>query len=167
MLLHWNTQVKAQESFEANEYELMALFTYNFTQYISWPGAAQRAEFNIVILGDSEMEEPLRKVAESKKVGKKPIVVKQIDDISELNDGCHILVIGDKKRSDIRDAIEVTKTKNMLLIGADRGLAALGADINFVLLGGKIRFEINPKSLERHGLKMRSQLMKLGIIIEE
>jgi hypothetical protein len=46
------------------------------------------------------------------------------------------------------------------------GFAQRGGNINFFLAGTKVRFEINPGAAQSDGLKISSQLLSLGKIVQ-
>lgn len=54
-----------------------------------------------------------------------------------------------------------------LLIGQFSNFIEMGGHINFIIVGGKLRFEINPKQLNRSGIKISSKVMRLGIVKQE
>ena len=46
------------------------------------------------------------------------------------------------------------------------GYAKLGAEINFIIINNKLKFEVNTKAIDKSGLKVRSQLLKLALIVD-
>jgi hypothetical protein len=56
-------------------------------------------------------------------------------------------------------------SKPVLTVSELGNFARDGGDINFYLSDGRIRFEINPQSAQRCGLKISSQLLNLGKIV--
>lgn len=56
--------------------KLKAVFMYNFTKYIEWPKAYQTGYFVFGIVGDTPLYDELTKMAQTKKIGNQPILVK-------------------------------------------------------------------------------------------
>ena len=85
---------------------IKAAFMYRFIQYVRWPEAETGAEtedetkdtdpFVIHILGESDLEGPLRKVAEKKKVGERDLVVRSSDTVESL-EPCQMLLLAPSK----------------------------------------------------------------------
>jgi hypothetical protein len=44
-------------------------------------------------------------------------------------------------------------------------MAKEGSDINFILVDGKLKYEMNKSSLEKSGLKVMPDLVKLAILV--
>ena len=139
-----------------------SLFIYNFTKNIEWPAEYQLGDFVITVLGNSPIVAELEKIAKLKKVGTQPIVIKKVNDASELGK-CNLIYITPSKSSQLSGVISATEKKPIVIIGDGNGLAAEGAGLNFVKVDGKQKFEINSGALQRNGLKVNSYLSTLGI----
>src|SRR5690606_32762111 len=72
--------------------KLKAAVLYSFTRYRLWPESATTGDFEIKILGSSALEEELKVMARSKKVGNRNIRVTRVNDPGDTG-SCHILVI--------------------------------------------------------------------------
>ena len=71
------------------------------------------------------------------------------------------------KSSMMKNIKELLKTKPILIVGEREGLANKGAGISFVTLDDDtLKFDINKKEIEHHGLKVASQLIQLGIPVD-
>ena len=143
---------------------LKAVFIYNFTRYITWPAETQNTDFTIGVLGDSKIIFPLQQLAAKKRVGDQPIAIHLFKRPQELIP-CHILFISASEQHRITDIINLLAKKTVLTIGDTPGYGEHGVMINFFLQSDQIKFELNPASLERSGLKASSQLQKLARII--
>src|SRR6056297_937444 len=130
------TDLKAQ-----NE-KFKALFMYNFTKYIEWPGAKNTGDFVIGILGNSPIKKELEVIATKKKVGGQPINMKVYNSVNEIGN-CHILFIPPGKSSSLNAVKKQVSGQGVLVITDKPGLARKGAGINYVLAGGRQDFEIN------------------------
>src|SRR4051812_10996398 len=76
---------------EGNEYEIKAMFIFNFTKYVEWPETKNADEFIIGVYGESEILEPLEKIAAQKKVNDKRIVIKQLSADDEQY--CNMIIV--------------------------------------------------------------------------
>src|SRR6187399_875019 len=87
---------------EGNEYQIKAMFVFNFTKYVEWP-EVKSDFFTIGVIGESEIIEPLERISIQKKVGDKKIVVKELS--PETEEYCQIIIVS-KSRLNKLEQIE-------------------------------------------------------------
>ncbi len=143
-----------------------AVFVYNFLDYVHWPEGDGTEVIKIGILGDSPLEEPLRKIAERKSTEKRKIRVAVRKDVEDLGD-CHVLFIPSGQVGRLKEIKAYLIDQSVLTVTDTPGLANRGVAINFILVKGKLKFEINQQALQRAGLRASAQLLKLAILVEE
>lgn len=148
------------------EYNLKAVFIYNFSRYIQWNEVKDTGPFEIAVIGDSEIINPLNNIAVKKLVNDRKIFIKHFQDISDIN-SCHILFIPESKIKHMDEILEKVKQYNTLTIADSEGAAVKGVAINFVMVKEKIKFELNSLAIDRVGLKVSSQLKKIAILVGE
>lgn len=145
---------------DGNEYQVKAMFVFNFTKYVEWPDADQAGAFTIGVVGESEITEPLEKIAAQKKVGDRKIVVKKIT--TEDEEYCNIIIVSRAKLGKL-EAIEKKQAGRGVLIISDE--SSRSAAINLITRDNKIRFEINQSLAKSGGVKISSQLLSLAVSI--
>ena len=146
-----------------SEYDLKAVFLYNFTRYLEWPEQGNGSgAFEIAVLGDSEILAPLREIAAKKTVRSAPIVVRQCLETGQIGRP-RILFISRSAVPWLRQALEAARGADILTIGEEEGLAERGVAVNFVLRGGAVKFEMNEEALRGTGIQAGSQLLKPAI----
>lgn len=59
------------------------------------------------------------------------------------------------------------EAQGVLTVGDALPSAKKGVAINFVLRGEKLNFEINQRAVDRAGLVVSAQLLKLAILVDE
>jgi len=142
---------------EGNEYEVKAMFVFNFTKYVEWP-ESKSDFFTIGVIGESEITEPLERIATQKKVGDKKIVIRTFS--AETEDYCNIIIVS-KSRLNKLDQIEKRYAGKGVLIISDE--SSRSAAINLVTRDNKVRFEINQSLAKGGGVKISSQLLSLAV----
>ena len=142
-----------------------SLFIYNFTKNIEWPAEYNSGDFVITVLGNSAIIAELEKIAKLKKVGNQTIVIKKVNEVTEI-DKCHMIYIVPSKSTQLSNVLTKLTGKPVVIIGDQEGLAKNGAGLNFVKIDGKQKFEINQASIEKGGLKVNSYLVTLGIVVK-
>lgn len=145
------------------DYKAYSLFVYNFIKYIEWPEID--GDFVLGIVGDSPIQKELENMAKIKKAKGKNIVIKKIHDVS-LSQGCHLLYLSNSKSSLLKQIVQLTTSKPVLLVAEREGLAKKGACLSFITLDDDVlKFEINKDALQQRNLKVPSALSNLGLSI--
>lgn len=148
------------------EYEIKAVFLYNFTRYIAWPASPGDGAFTVTVFGESEIIKPLREIAGKKTVGDLPLVVRICSRIEDIGSP-RILFVAKSETARTASVLKAVEGRDVLTVGEAQGLAwARGVAVNFVLQEDSVKFEISEKALAKTGLKASSQLMKLAILVD-
>ena len=85
--------------------------------------------------------------------------------IEDLKD-CQMIFVCRSEEGHVIEILSQLGSKPILTVSEVESFARNGGDIDFYLSGGKVRFEINPQSAQRCGLKISSQLLSLGRIVQ-
>lgn len=149
---------------DAEEAALKAAFIYNFTKYIDWEAVPDNEPFVIGILGPSEIETPLNKIAAAYKAKNKQIIIKNFGSPEKIS-ACQMLFIPAKQPFAV-ETILANVNKGTLTISESAGFAKMGTAFNFIIVNNKLKFEANLKAINTAGLKASSQLLKLAVIVD-
>jgi YfiR/HmsC-like len=149
------------------EYEVKTAFLYNFAKFVQWPADAVSggAPIRLCILGQDPFGSLLESGLRGKTLGEKPIEIGRLSDARQVT-GCQVLFISASERSQAAAILEVLSARPILTVSEIPGFAADGGMVNFYIEDRRIRFEINPKSAARCGLRISSQLLKLSRIVD-
>lgn len=150
---------------QAQDAMFKALFMYNFAKNIEWPPSYREGDFVIGVLGNTTVEDELKRIAEKKKAGNQTIVVSRFSSVADI-DKCHMLYVPPNKSNQLASILTHLRNKPTVIITDKEGLARQGACINYVTVNGDQKFEINRKNIEDRGLKITAFLMELGIVIQ-
>jgi hypothetical protein len=150
------------------EYQVKAAFLYHFASFVEWPSEAftHSNELLICVMGQDPFGAFLDQAISGKVVQGKKLSALRLEKNGPVN-GCHILFISSSEKDRLKEIREAIKRTPILTVGDVDQFAQIGFAINFVSDQNKIRFEINPNAVERAGLKVSAQLMKLAIIVLE
>lgn len=149
------------------EYKVKAAFIEKFTRFIEWPfgeGEGSSSPFIIGVVGETAIREYLNELAEKRKIKGKDIVIKAINDMSQINE-CQVVFISKASTNAVGNVISRTWNRPILTISECSGCAERGLLINFYLQEEYVRFEINDAAVKKSGLKFSSKLLKLAKII--
>lgn len=149
------------------EYEVKAVFLYNFAKFVEWPGVAGDAPnepFVIGILGEDPFGKVLDETLRGKTVNGRTVVIARLLRAKDAR-GCHIVFISGSESRHLHSIFESLQGSNVLTVGETEGFARQGGAINFTLEESRVRFEINIEAAQRAGLKISSKLLSLAKIV--
>ena len=168
----------------SKERQVKAAFIYNFIKFIDWPVGSEFDEsdsITIGVVGGGDFIKAFDPI-KSKSVKGRGIVIKQFNDLDELNElrkkndpgwkekisdlkRCQVLFIcscKDEKTDIPVELLKAMKASGVLVVGETQGFLENGGVINFIMESNKVRFEINVEAADSSGFKIRSQLLKLA-----
>jgi hypothetical protein len=150
------------EAPSAPEYQLKAVFIYNFDQFIDWPeGAFAKSDSPLVItvLGDNPFGTVLEQVTRGKQIRGHEIVVRYAQDVAGIGQ-THVLFVGAPFNQNPAELVQ--KMTGVLTIGDTDNFTAAGGMIRFYSERSKLRFEINTRAAEKAGIKVSAKLLHLA-----
>jgi len=152
------------------EYNVKAAFLYSFGRYVEWPKEAfaeRSGAFVIGVCGEDPFGQILDRIAQSKTIQGRHIIIQRMATIEELQP-CHILFVSRSIPPAQQIAIiNKMRDKGTLLVGEVPGFAERGGGINFFLEGGTVRFEINVEAVRQEKLLLDAKLLNLGKKVSE
>ncbi len=153
---------------EVTEYQVKALFIYNFAKFVEWPPesvANPRDPINICVLGQNPFGAALDQAVRGKAVGAREVLLKHLNAGDDAK-SCQVLFVStDKKRA--KSLISEIANAPILTIGDSDGFTDSGGIIGFAMEDSKVRFDINLESAERSHLKISSKLLSLARSVKE
>ncbi len=152
----------------ASEYEIKAAYLYYFATFVDWPPeslARGDGTFVIGILGDDPFGPVLEATVRGKTVRNCRIVVRRFAKARDALDS-HILFISSSEQIHLPQILGVLGGERVLTVGDADRFAERGGQIGLRMDGRKVRFEINVAAADRAGLKISSQLLKLGTLAQ-
>lgn len=142
------------------EYQVKAAFLFNFLKFIDWPPTAGDGPWVIGVLGTDPFGEALDQTVRGKIVNGRPVEVRRYSRLSDVKD-CNILFIGRAAAG----RIGVPVQPGLLTVGETPGFLNSGGIVNFYLEENRVHFEIRPALARATGLRVSSQLLKLGRLL--
>jgi len=152
----------------SREYQIKAAFLFNFAQFVEWPAGAfanPSAPLCIGILGNDPFGPALDQTVQGETIRSRPLVVTRSKQVEDLKD-CQLVFISESERDRVGEVLAALDLQSVLTVSDIDRFAERGGVIRFFVQGNRVRFEINPTSARREGLKISSQLLALGRIVE-
>jgi hypothetical protein len=151
------------------EYQVKALYLYNFPEFIVWPTnafASADSPFVIGIVGDAPFDDKLDGlVATNDAVQGRPLVVRRLS-LSDDLQNCQVLFISRSVKDQMPALLEKLKGTPVLTVADTDGFADSGGMVNFVLVKEKVKFEINQAVAQRSGLQIRATMLQRAIAVK-
>ncbi len=157
----------AQKVGTVNEYQLKAVFIYNFSKFIEWPDSAfsdSTANFQICVVGNNPFGSALQTLS-NRSYHTHPIVIKYPQTLNEAK-SCHILYIDDAvKLAPWHDLARNIGDAPVLTVSSLSDATQSGIAIGFVSQDGKIRWAFNLNATRKAQLKVSAKLMEIAVTV--
>ena len=167
LLLGASAPAATAQAAPSEEYQLKAVFLFNFAQFVEWPARAfHEAEAPLVIgvLGEDPFGAYLDELVNGEKVGDRRLIVRRYqrpEDIAE----CHIIFISHSETGALDKIISRLKGRSVLTVSDVDSFTRLGGMVRFVTEDGKIRLRINVEAAKECGLTISSKIIRPGTIV--
>lgn len=152
-------------SAEAQLAQFEALYIYNFAKNIGWPSEDAANELVITVIGDNDLAAELSKLANTKTIGSRKVVIKESATVNGVQKS-DIIFLGEAKASQIGALLSAQQGNKNLIVCGKRGQCANGSGISMLSEGGKLKFEISNKNISKRGLQVSQKLLALGTEVD-
>ncbi len=149
------------------EYQLKALFLYNFAKFVEWPSgtfAETNSPIIVGVLGKDRFGPYLRKISESQPLNGHPFVIRTYSTPNQAKE-CHVLFISDSEVKRMDEILKALKGQSIVTVSDVpdvNDFAKRGGMIQFLKIGDKLRFAINNGAARESRLRISSQLLNLA-----
>ena len=165
-------QAVSNQQLITTEYQLKAVYLYNFPHFVKWPKSAGAPDtagpFIIGVVGKSPFGDALAEIKSSLPGAKqKEIAIipygpyRQGMDLSR----CHLLFVSASEHKNFLSIVTDLMGKPVLTVADHTAFLAAGGMINLVSYRGKIRWEINREPVQRAGLRLNAKLLAIAVNI--
>ena len=146
------------------EYELKAIFLYNFTKYVEWEQVPAKGTLALCVLGEDPFGAALDGTIEGETVQGRRLVARRIRTVEEAL-SCQVVFVADSEEARLGEILGALAGKTVLTVGETEGFAVRGGVIHLREDESRIRIVINVDAANRAGLRISSQLLKLGEVV--
>jgi hypothetical protein len=151
----------------ANEYQVKAVFLFNFSRFVEWPAAAfpsADAPFVVGIFGHDPFGADLDEVVKGERVNGRPIVVKRVNTAAEAA-VCQMVFIHQSEERRLGDLLPALKDHSTLTVSDVPGSAQRGVMIRLITDKGRVRMRVNVESAKAAELTISSNLLRVAEIV--
>ena len=144
------------------ESQVKAAYLYNFGKFVRWPADAKLETFDICVLGKNSFEPALLATVKGESIDGKTIVARNIPNVQEASN-CRILFASAPEENRVKFILTTIKRTGILTVSDIPGFAMQGGMIELVNHEGRIRFVVNLAAVNRGGLTVSSELLKVAV----
>ena len=166
ILLSSGLNVSAQSA-SSREYQVKAVFLFNFAQFVEWPtNAFSQAQTPLVIgvLGEDPFGAYLDETVRGEKVNNRSLVVERYRRAEEIKT-CHVLFISRSEADRLAEILANLKGRNILTVGDAESFAERGGMIRFATEKNKLRLKVNLEAVKAANLTISSKLLRSAGIV--
>ena len=150
------------------EYEVKAVYLYNFARFIEWPvevSAANRDPLILGVIGADPFGPVLDEAVEGRTGPDGPRLV--VRRFTRIEDVVHadILFISSSEEERLPQILKTLQGASILTVGEMDRFAERGGMVALRLEDKKVRFDVNLGAVRRARLKLSSHLLKLARIV--
>ena len=148
----------------ARQYQVKAVFLFNFAQFVDWPPRAfpePQTPLIIGVLGDDPFGTYLDETVRGEKANDRPLVVQRYRRLGEIKI-CHVLFISRSETDRLEPILGSLKGRPILTVGDSEDFALHGGMIQFITEKNKIRMQINLEVVKAAGLTVSSKLLRVA-----
>jgi hypothetical protein len=149
------------------EYQLKAVFLFNFAQFVEWPaGAFAGPDTPLVIgvLGEDPFGSYLDETVRGETVNGRPYEVQRYRGVEEIGT-CHILFVSRRGADRLQGVLDSLRGRSILTVSDAEGFAGRGGMIRFVTDRNRIRLRINLEAAQAADLTLSSKLLRPAQIV--
>ena len=151
----------------SREYQIKAVFLFNFAQFVEWPStafASPNSPIIIGVLGEDPFGAYLDETVRGENVDNRPVEVQRYGRVEEIKT-CHILFISRSEASHLEQILVSLKDRSLLVVGDGDDFAQRGGMIRLATIQNKVRLIINVEAAQVANLTISSKLLRSAEIL--
>jgi hypothetical protein len=150
-----------------SEYQVKAVFLFNFAQFVEWPVTAfprADAPFVIGVIGTDPFGADLDAAVHGETVNKHPLMVERYRSAADIGD-CQILFIPATELGHLTEILAALKGRSVLTVTDSKDTAQRGVMIGLITQDNKIRLRIDVGAAKAGNLVFSSKLLRPAEIV--
>jgi hypothetical protein len=151
----------------SREYQVKAVFLFNFAQFVEWPPAAfagASSPIVIGVLGENPFGAYLDETVREEKVDNRPLEVQRYRRVDEIKT-CHVLFISRSEASRLEQILASLKDRSILIVGDGDDFVQRGGMIRLATPQNTIRLIINVEAARAANLTISSKLLRSAEVV--
>jgi hypothetical protein len=149
------------------EYQVKAVFLFNFARFVEWPTVtfvSASAPFALCVYGEDPFGSDLDAVVRGESVVGRPMVVRRVRELGELT-GCQIVFIANSAERELESVVAALDRSATLTVSDLEGAAQRGVMVRLLTVNGRVRLRVNIDKVRAARLTMSSNLLRAAEIV--
>jgi len=149
------------------EYQLKAVFLFNFLQFVDWPAntfADASSPFYVCVLGDDPFGQELDEVMANERLEGRPIVIERHEDVADT-EHCHLVFIAQDSADRRQRSLTELQNKAVLTVSDAENFANEGGVIELDVQNNHIKLLVNLQAANEAQLRVSSKLLRKAQIV--
>ncbi len=158
---------KPSESSRTREYDLKAIFLFQFAHFVSWPSktfAGEDTPITIGVLGEDPFGHGLDEVVAGETVGARKLIVRRVRTVEQV-DSCQVLFISSSEAGRLDHIRSVLGRRSVLTVGDTKDFARRHGIVGFEVQRNRLRLRINLAAADSARLTISSKLLRQAEIV--
>jgi len=151
----------------SKEYQIKAVFLFNFAQFVKWPaGAFTRPDepFRIGVLGSDPFDSFLDATVQAEKIDGHPLVIQRYANVADIK-ACQILFISRSESERMENILSDLKGRSILTVADSEGFIKNGGIVLLSKEENKIHLIINLEAAKNANISISSKILRLAEIV--
>lgn len=156
-------QTGASINTEANKYQIISVYMYNFFRYVRWPVGLETdaaPPLTLCTIGNDPFETGFHLIKDKRPYGK-PIVIKRHVALQDAEE-CSILYISKSEEKKLDYILSTLKKYPILTVSEINDFVYRGGMVQFLMAKGALSFNINNSNIRKSGLEARVVLLEVS-----
>jgi hypothetical protein len=149
------------------EYQVKAVFLFNFLQFVDWPADAfddAHSPFRVCILGNDPFGHELDDVMAGEHLENRAILVERHTEVADTTH-CHLIFIAEDSPARRQRSLAALQSKPILTVGESDDFAAQGGIIELNIQDKHIKLLVNLQAASDAQLRVSSKLLRKSQIV--
>jgi len=154
------------QSPRASEYQVKAVFLFNFAQFVEWPAVATPDSQPVIIgvLGEDPLGTFLDETVRGERLGLRPFEIRRYRELTDIR-ACNILFISRSESERVGEILAALGKRPILTVSDGDDFAKRGGMIQFVNDKNRIRLRINLEAAQAANVTISSKLLRVAEIV--
>ena len=152
-----------------HEYDLKAVFLFQFARFVTWPAGSFRDENTPIIigvLGEDPFGPALDEVVAGEVVGTRRLDVRRYQLVDQVG-ACHILFISASEADRLPAVLSGLRGRNVLTVGDTKDFAARGGMVGFTASRNRLKLRVNLAAADSANLTISSKLLRQAEVVRK
>jgi hypothetical protein len=149
------------------EYDLKAIFLFQFAHFVEWPANTFRDEhtpITIGVLGDDPFGAGLDEIVANEAIGGRKLVVRRYQNVEQV-DTCQVLFISASEASRMAPILARLKGRSVLTVGDTKDFVIQNGIVGFTVAKKRLKLRINLAAADTAKLVISSKLLRQAEIV--